>query len=77
MPAKQKVNNAGTEVTRADVVRLLQEGRNPAKLDVSGQDLRGINLVNFNLRWANLSQTRVCEGRFARIRPSRNLSELG
>jgi pentapeptide repeat protein len=61
IPGRQKATTTDTVVTRTDVVRLLQQGRNPATLDVSGQDLRGINLVNFNVRWADLSQARVCE----------------
>jgi uncharacterized protein YjbI with pentapeptide repeats len=61
MPVHQKGNNANTAVARTAVVRLLQEGGSPAKLDVSGQDLRGITLINGHLEGANLSQARVCE----------------
>src|SRR5713101_1083236 len=61
MPVQQNANNADTAITRTDVVRLLQEGGCPEQLDVSGQDLRGISLMNCNLRGANLSQARVCE----------------
>ena len=48
-------------MTSTDVVRLLQEGGNPEKLDVSHHDLRGIVLLNGNLRGANLSQSSACE----------------
>jgi len=61
MPAQQKTTNANTAMRRRDVVRLLQQGGNPAQLDVSHHDLRGIALLNGNLRGANLSQARVCE----------------
>jgi uncharacterized protein YjbI with pentapeptide repeats len=61
MPAQRKATNANTAMTRRDVVRLLQEVRNPEQLDVSNHDLRGIVLLNGNLRGANLSQARVCE----------------
>jgi uncharacterized protein YjbI with pentapeptide repeats len=61
MPVHQQGTNANTAVARTAVVRLLQEGGSPAKLDVSGQDLRGITLINGHLEGANLSQTRVCE----------------
>lgn len=61
MPVQQKANNADTAVARTDVVRLLQEVGSPKKLDLSRQNLRGINLVNFNLRGANLSEAQVCE----------------
>lgn len=61
MPVQQKANNANTAVARTDVVRLLQEVGCPEQLDISSQDLRGINLMNFNLSGANISQARVCE----------------
>ncbi len=61
MPAQRKATNANTAMRRRDVVRLLQEGGNPAQLDVSHHDLRGIALLNGNLRGANLSQASVCE----------------
>jgi len=61
MPVQQNATNADTAVTRTDVVRLLQDGGCPEQLDVSGQDVRGISLMNCNLRGANLSQARVCE----------------
>src|SRR6266567_633159 len=61
MPMQQKTTNADTAVTRTDVLRLLQEVGCPEQLDVSGQDVRGISLMNCNLRGANLSQARVCE----------------
>ena len=61
MPVQQNATNADTVVTRTDVVRLLQDGGCPEQLDVSGQDVRGISLMNCNLRGANLSQARVCE----------------
>jgi uncharacterized protein YjbI with pentapeptide repeats len=61
MPVQQNANNADTAIMRTDVACLLQEGGCPEQLDVSGQDVRGINLMNCNLRGANLSQARVCE----------------
>jgi Pentapeptide repeats (8 copies) len=61
MPVQQNATNADTAVTRTDVVCLLQEGGCPEQLDVSGQDIRGISLMNGNLRGANLSQARLCE----------------
>ncbi len=61
MPPQRKAPNANTAMTRRDLVRLLQEGGNPAQLDVSHHDLRGIALLNGNLRGANLSQASVCE----------------
>ena len=61
VPVQQNATNADTAVTRTDVVRLLQDGGCPEQLDVSGQDVRGISLMNCNLRGANLSQARVCE----------------
>ena len=42
-------------------MRLLQQGGNPEQVDVSHHDLRGIALLNGNLRGANLSQASVCE----------------
>jgi uncharacterized protein YjbI with pentapeptide repeats len=61
VPERQQANNEDTTITRTDLLRLLQEGGSSEQLDVSGQDLRGINLINCNLRGANLSQARVCE----------------
>ncbi len=61
MPAQQKTTHANTAMRRRDVVRLLQQGGNPAQVDVSHHDLRGIALLNGNLRGANLSQASVCE----------------
>jgi Pentapeptide repeats (8 copies) len=61
MPVQQQATDADTTVTRRDVVRLLQEVGSPEQLDVSGQDLRGITLMNYNLRGANLSQASVGE----------------
>jgi uncharacterized protein YjbI with pentapeptide repeats len=61
MLVQQKVNHADRAVARTDVVRLLQEVESPEQLDVSGQDLRGINLMNCNLSGVNMSQARVCE----------------
>ena len=61
MPAQRKAPNANTAMTRRDVVRLLQDVGNPAQVDVSHHDLRGITLLNGNLRGANLSQASVCE----------------
>jgi uncharacterized protein YjbI with pentapeptide repeats len=61
MPVQQNTTNADTAIMRTDVVRLLQEVGCPEQLDVSGQDLRGISLMNCNLRGVNMSQARVCE----------------
>ncbi len=61
MPAQRKAIHADTVMTRTDVVRLLQEGGNPEQLDVSQHDLRGITLLNGDLRGANLSQASLCE----------------
>lgn len=61
MPVQQNANNEDTAITKIDVVRLLQEVGCPEQLDVSGQDVRGISLMNCNLRGANMSQARVCE----------------
>ncbi len=61
MPVQQQATDADTTVTRRDVVRLLQEVGSPEQLDVSGQDLQGITLMNYNLRGANLSQASVGE----------------
>jgi uncharacterized protein YjbI with pentapeptide repeats len=61
MPVQKNATNADTAVTRTDVVRLLQEVGCPEQLDVSGQDIRGISLMNCNLRGVNMSQARVCE----------------
>jgi len=61
MPAQRKTTNANTAMTRRDVVRLLQKAGNPVQVDVNQHDLRGIALLNGNLRGANLSQARVCE----------------
>src|SRR5713101_634721 len=61
MPAQQKTTNANTAMRRRDVVRLLQKGGgNPEQLDISHHDLRGIALMNGNLRGADLSGTYLC-----------------
>src|SRR5215470_15962564 len=61
MPVQRKAIHADTALTRTDGVCLLQEGGHPEQLDVSQHDLRGIALLNGNLRGANLSQASVCE----------------
>jgi uncharacterized protein YjbI with pentapeptide repeats len=61
MTVQQQANTECAAVTRTDLMHLLQEAGRPEQLDVSGQDLRGINLMNCNLEGANLSQARVCE----------------
>lgn len=61
MPVQQQATTAGTAVTRTDVVRLLEELGSPEQLDVSGQNLEGITLLNFDLSGSNLSQARLCE----------------
>src|SRR5258708_6471930 len=59
MPVQQKAINADTAMTRTDVVHLLQEGGNPEQLDVSHHDLRGITLMNGDLRGTSLDKTYV------------------
>src|SRR6266704_3569492 len=54
IPVQQQINHTGTVLTRTAVVRLLQDVGSPEQLDVSGQNLRGINLMNCNLWGANL-----------------------
>src|SRR5258708_14495142 len=71
MPVQQQGANANTAVARTAVVRLLQEGGSPAKLDVSGQDLGGITLINGHLEGANLSHARVCEANLCGARLSK------
>src|SRR6266536_375289 len=61
MTVQQQANTEGAAVTRTDLIHLLQEAGHPEQLDVSGQDLRGIDLMNCNLEGADLSQARVCE----------------
>jgi hypothetical protein len=61
MSVQQEVNTADTAMTRTDVVRLLEEVGSPEQLDVSGQNLRGIDLLQFNLKGAHMSQARICE----------------
>jgi hypothetical protein len=61
MQVQQEVNTAEQAVTRTDVVRLLQEVESPEQLDVRGQNLRGIDLLQFNLKGANMSHARICE----------------
>src|SRR6266851_4349886 len=61
IPVQQQANHVDTALTRTDVVRLLQDVGSPEQLDVSGQNLHGINLMNCNLRGANLSQASACE----------------
>ena len=61
MPVQQQATTAETAVTRTDVVRLSKKVGSPEKLDVSGQNLQGITLLNFNLRGSNLNQARMCE----------------
>src|SRR6266705_4019099 len=63
MPVQQQANTEDTAVTRTELVHLLQEAGRPEPLDVSGQDVRGITLINCNLEGANLSQARVCEAK--------------
>jgi uncharacterized protein YjbI with pentapeptide repeats len=71
MPMQQQANTEDTAVTRTDLVRLLQETGRPEPLDVSGQDLRGISLINGNLEGANLSQARICEANLCGAKLSR------
>ncbi len=59
MPAQRKTTNANTAMTRRDVVRLLQKGGNPEQLDISHHDLRGITLLNGDLRGANLNLSKT------------------
>ena len=58
---QQNRNTEDTALTRTDLMRLLEDTGRPEQLDVSSQDLGGINLMNCNLEGANLSQARVCE----------------
>jgi uncharacterized protein YjbI with pentapeptide repeats len=60
IPVQQKANHADTALRRTDVVRLLQDVGSPEQLDVSGQNIREINLMNCNLQGANLSQASIC-----------------
>ena len=60
MPVQEKANTEDTAVTRTDLGHLLQEVGSSDQLDVSGQDVRGIDLMNCNWEGANLSQARVC-----------------
>jgi len=60
IPVQQQANHADTVLTRTDVMRMLQNVESPAQLDVSGRNVREINLVNCNLRGTNLSQASVC-----------------
>ncbi len=71
MPMQQQANTEDTAVTRTDLVRLLQETGRPEPLDVSGQELRGITLINCNLEGANLSQARICEANLCGAKLSR------
>jgi len=48
MPVQQQANTENTAVTRTELVHLLQEAGRPEPLDVSGQDVRGITLINGN-----------------------------
>ncbi len=60
IPVQQQTNHRGTARTRTDAVRLLQEVGSPEQLNVSSQNLSGINLMNCDLRGANLSQASAC-----------------
>ncbi len=68
---KQNENTEDTVLTRTDLMRLLEEGGHPEQLDVSSQDLRGINLMNCNLEGANLSQARICEANLCGVNLSK------
>src|SRR6266536_1751568 len=71
MTVQQQANTEGAAVTRTDLIHLLQEAGHPEQLDVSGQDLRGIDLMNCNLEGADLSQARVCEANLCGARLSK------
>lgn len=71
MPMQQQANTEDTAVTRTDLVQMLQETGRPEPLDVSGQDVRGITLINCNLEGAKLSQARVCEANLCEARLSK------
>jgi len=58
---QQEGNTAEQALTRTDVVRLLEEVGSPDQLDVSGQNLRGIDLLQFNLKGATMSHARIGE----------------
>lgn len=70
-PVHQQGTTANTAGARTAVVRVLQEGGSPAQLDVSGQDLRGITLINGHLEGANLSHARLCEANLCGARLSK------
>src|SRR6266568_4294399 len=61
IPVQQQANHTGTALTRTDVMRLLQDVGSPEQLDVSGQNLSGINLMNCDLRGANLCEADLRE----------------
>jgi len=71
MTVQQQANTEGAAVTRTDLMHLLQEAGRPEQLDVSGQDLRGIDLMNCNLEGADLSQARICEANLCGARLSK------
>jgi uncharacterized protein YjbI with pentapeptide repeats len=87
IPVQQQANHAGTALTGTDVVRLLQEVGSPEQLNVSGQNLSGINLMNCDLRGGQLEpgehlhsepvRDQSLPGQFARRRLARNLPVLG
>jgi hypothetical protein len=56
---QQEGNTAEQALTRTDVVRLLEEVGSPDQLDVSGQNLRRIDLLQFNLKGATMSHARI------------------
>jgi len=58
---QQEGNTAEQALTRTDVVRLLEEVGSPDQLDVSGQNLRGIDLLQCNLKGATMSHARIGE----------------
>jgi uncharacterized protein YjbI with pentapeptide repeats len=60
IPVQQQANYADAALTRTDVMRLLQNVGSPERLDVSGQNIRAINLVNCNLQGTNLNQASIC-----------------
>ena len=61
MRIQQNPNQAQPPLMRTDVERLLQEVGSPEQLDLSGQNLRSISLINGNLMGASLSQAIICE----------------
>lgn len=61
---QQSVNQEQVPLVRTAIERLLQEAGSTEHLDLSGQHLQGVTLVNDDLRGANLSLTDLHEAFF-------------